>query len=82
MSVLKIRDEQGDFKDILTIKGEKGEKGDVGPQGPKGETGATGPQGPKGETGACGESVTCIKVADEQTALSESALNPNNIYFW
>lgn len=36
----------------------------------------------KGEKGETGESVTCIKVADEQTALSQSASNPNNIYYW
>lgn len=60
----------------------KGEKGDTGAQGEKGETGDVGPQGPKGETGLAGESINCIKVDDEQTALTQSASNPNNIYYW
>lgn len=38
MAILKIKDENGVFINIPSIKGDKGEKGDVGPQGPKGDT--------------------------------------------
>ena len=36
-------------------------------------------QGQKGEDG---QSVSCVKVADEETAIEQSILNPNNIYYW
>lgn len=54
MSILRVRDDQGNYVEIPAIKGEKGDAGATGPQGPKGDTGATGPQGQKGDTGASG----------------------------
>lgn len=42
MSVLKIRDENGVFRSVTTIRGEKGDKGDTGGQGPQGEKGKDG----------------------------------------
>lgn len=63
MSVLKIKDANGNWQSISVIKGEKGDKGDTGltgPQGPQGlqgiqgETGATGAQGPQGIQGERG----------------------------
>ena len=58
MTVIRIRNEKGEFEEIPIIKGEKGDPGEDG------------------------ISVNCIKVADEQTAISQSAANPNNIYYW
>ena len=58
MAILKIKDENGIFINIPSIKGEKGEKGDKGEQGIQGPTGEQGPQGiqgEKGETGAKGD---------------------------
>ena len=52
MSILKLKNEQGQWVSIPTIKG------DTGPQGPKGQTGPPGPQGlqgPKGDKGDTGE---------------------------
>lgn len=46
MSVLYIKDANGNWQAVTAFEG---------PQGPKGDTGETGPQGPKGETGATGE---------------------------
>ena len=55
------------WKNIGSIKGEKGEpgpqgligpagpRGEQGIQGPKGDSGETGPQGPKGDTGPAGQ---------------------------
>lgn len=39
MSILKIRDENGQIIEIPVLKGDKGDKGDVGPQGEKGTDG-------------------------------------------
>lgn len=36
----------------------------------------------QGEKGDDGTSVTCIQVADEETAIAQSTANPNNIYYW
>lgn len=61
MSVLKLKDENGNWVDIPTIKGDKGDtgapgpKGDTGATGPKGDTGPTGPKGDKGATGPKGD---------------------------
>lgn len=52
MSVIKVRNEDGEFVDIPVIKGDKGDTGDTGPQG------ATGPQGPAGADGAPGAAAT------------------------
>ena len=49
------------------FKGDKGENGQDGQQGPAGPEGTT---------------INCVKVTDEQTAISQSAANPNNIYYW
>lgn len=48
-------------------------------KGDKGENGQDGQQGPAGPAGT---SINCVKVTDEQTAISQSAANPNNIYYW
>ena len=49
MSVIKVRDDQGNFIELPTLKG------DPGIQGPKGDTGLTGPQGIRGEQGLKGD---------------------------
>ena len=54
MSILRIRNETGEFVPVTCIRGEPGPQGATGPQGEKGEKGATGPQGEKGEKGATG----------------------------
>lgn len=54
MSVLYVRDKDGNLVPVQTIQGEKGSTGPQGPKGDKGDTGATGPQGPKGDTGSAG----------------------------
>lgn len=64
------------------LKGADGKDGQQGPQGPQGKPGTPGQPGEKGDPGEDGISVNCIKVADEQTAISQSAANPNNIYYW
>lgn len=73
MSVIKVRNELGQFVDIPALQGKKGDKGD------KGDTGATGPQGP---SGANGTSVTVVQATDENNAISLSTQHPNNIYYW
>ena len=45
MSVLKIKDSQGNWVGVPQIKGDKGEQGERGPQGIQGERGPQGPQG-------------------------------------
>lgn len=70
MSVIKIRNEQGQFVDIPVIQGIQGEKGD---KGDKGDTGATGQDG---------TSINVVEATDESTAISLSQTNPNNIYYW
>lgn len=70
MSVVKVKNEDGEFIDIPVIQGEKGEKGDTGPQG------LPGPVGP------AGTSVNVIEATDEANAITLSLQNPNNIYFW
>lgn len=70
MSSIKIKDENGNWIGITTIKGDKGDAFTyadftaeqlaalVGPQGPKGDTGdqgIEGPQGPEGKQGIQGE---------------------------
>ena len=156
MSVIKIRDESGEFVDIPVIKGEKGEDGPsnvltigsvtsgdtasatitgespnqvlnlVLPKGDTGAQGEQGLQGPPGKNGTDGVSITTgntwepiqqngytvtdttfnlsdgnnitisikakngqdgtnvsvIEATDEEDALTLSAQNPNNIYFW
>lgn len=67
MSVIKIRNEQGEFVDIPVIKGERGLQGIPGEQGPQGEPGI---------------SVNVIKANNEEEAISLSQSNPNNIYYW
>lgn len=49
MSVLKIKDSQGNWQSISAIKGEKGDTGSQGPQG------LTGPAGPAGQNGSNGQ---------------------------
>lgn len=41
-----------------------------------------GVDGQDGQDGVDGTSVTCIQVADEETAITQSTANPNNIYYW
>ena len=63
MATLKIKDENGNWIGVASIKGEQGPAGATGPQGPQGiqgiqgepgPKGDIGPQGPKGDTGANG----------------------------
>lgn len=42
MSVLKIKDSQGNWVGVPQIKGDKGDTGATGPQGPKGDSGTDG----------------------------------------
>lgn len=54
MSVLKIKDANGNWQSISAIKGEKGDKGDTGltgPAGPRGEQGVPGTNGSNGRDG-------------------------------
>lgn len=73
MSVIKVRNELGQFVDIPALQGEKGETGATGPQGER---------GPQGPSGANGTSVTVVQATDENNAISLSKSNPNNVYFW
>lgn len=52
LPILRVRDVDGNIREIPAIQGPQGPKGDTGPQGPKGDIG---PQGPKGDTGPQGE---------------------------
>ena len=61
------------------IQGIQGLKGDTGLTGPKGDTGSTGPTGPSGTNGT---SISVILASSEANAISLSASNPNNIYYW
>lgn len=70
MSVIKVRNEEGEFVDIPVIQGAKGDKGDIGPQGE---------QGPPGQDGT---SVNVVEATNESNAISLSQQNPNNIYYW
>ena len=67
MSVIKIKNESGEFVDIPVI------------QGPQGEQGIQGPTGPAGQDGT---SVSVIQAASESEAITLSQQNPNNIYYW
>lgn len=73
MSVIKVRNEKGEFVDIPVIQGAKGNKGDKGDIGPQGE------QGPPGQDGT---SVNVVEATDESNAITLSQQNPNNIYYW
>ncbi len=70
MSVIKVKNESGQFVDIPVI------------QGPQGEQGIQGPTGPTGPAGQNGTSVNVVQATDESTAISLSQSNPNNIYYW
>lgn len=63
MSVLKLKDENGNWVGIPTIKGDKG---DTGATGPKGDKGATGPKGDPGDTGAT-PNVSATATVDSNT---------------
>ena len=76
MSVIKVRNEEGEFVDIPVMRGDKGDKGDPGLQG------SQGPEGPQGPAGRDGTSVNVIQATDENNAISLSTQHPNNIYFW
>ena len=57
IATLKIRNAEGEFQEIMALRGEKGEPGvpgETGPQGPQGTPGATGAQGPAGAQGPVG----------------------------
>lgn len=73
MSVIKVRNEEGEFVDIPVIQGAKGDKGDKGDIGPQGE------QGPPGQDGT---SVNVVEATSESNAITLSQQNPNNIYYW
>lgn len=70
---------------ILSLKGQKG---DVGATGAQGIQGIQGIQGVKGDTGLQGiqglpgSSVNVILASSESNAITLSAANPNNIYYW
>ena len=55
MSILRIRDADGNVQEISVIKGDKGDKGDKGEQGIQGVQGQKGDKGDKGDTGAKGD---------------------------
>ena len=86
--------ENGEFIGPQGPQGIQGPIGPVGPQGPqgpqgekgdkgdKGDTGERGPQGEPGPAGENGKSVEVIEAPNEETAISLSQQNPNNIYFW
>ena len=67
-----IQGEQG----IQGLKGDKGEQGLQGLKGDKGE------QGIQGVAGTNGTSVQVLLATSEANALTLSAANPNNIYYW
>ena len=71
MAILRIKDENGNFINIPTLKGEKG---DVGPQGPQGEQGIQGPKGQDGYTQDLSNYYTKNEV-DELVGDIESVLN-------
>ena len=52
MSIIKIRDQDGNITEILALRGERGEKGE---DGKVGEPGVPGPKGDTGEKGEKGE---------------------------
>lgn len=75
--VLRVWDENtGQW---ITVSGAGADGGTPGPAGPQGPPGTQGPPGP---AGADGTSVTAVQAPDEATALTQSAQNPNTIYFW
>ena len=55
MSILRIRDKNGNVQEISVIKGDKGDKGDKGEQGIQGVQGQKGDKGDKGDIGAKGD---------------------------
>ena len=58
MSVLYVRDRDGNLVPIESLQGKtgpQGPQGETGPQGPQGETGATGATGATGPAGADGK---------------------------
>ena len=54
MPVIKIKNENGEWVRIPTVKGDKGDKGDIGIQGIQGIQGMQGPVGPQGIQGEVG----------------------------
>lgn len=54
MSVLKYKLNDGTWREVATIRGERGPRGEAGPAGPQGPEGPVstvpGPQGPAGHT--------------------------------
>ena len=111
MSVIKVKNESGEFVDIPVIQGAKGDTGQNGTDGVSvtNITTATSSQsngytvtpitfeksnsqnvtlniqaknGADGQDGADGTSINVIQAADEDTAISLSQSNPNNVYYW
>lgn len=64
--ILRIRDNEGNVQEVLTLRGEKG------------DTGATGPRGPQGEAGAAGSDASVTK-ANVITALGYTPIDPASI---
>ena len=58
MEILRIKNSNGEWQEIATIKGETGLTGPEGPKGDKGDTGATGANGTNGKDGADGATFT------------------------
>lgn len=69
MSVIKVRNEEGEFVDIPVIQGAKGDKGDKGDIGPQGEQGPPGQDGTDGKTPVKG--VDYFTEADKQEFIEE-----------
>ncbi len=55
MSILRLRDDDGNLYDVPVVKGEKGDKGDKGDKGETGDKGEIGEKGDKGDTGEKGD---------------------------
>lgn len=71
MSILKIRDADGNVQEILAIKGERGYPGE---RGEKGDPGEKGDKGDKGDTGATGNDYV-LTSADKQEIAEAVAEN-------
>lgn len=85
MSVLKIKNSQGNWEDIPAIRGEAGPKGDTGNTGPAGPTGQNGQDGfsPIASVSQSGDTTT-ISITDKTettiaTIDTSSKLNTNKV---
>ena len=81
MSILKIKDKNGNWYSLYSIKGEKGDqglkgdtgdKGEQGPQGPQGERGIQGEKGEKGDKGDSGEIINLDQTYNPESENAQS----------